>query len=102
MSDLVELLRDIANDQTYCNGRMCAAESWMEDAADRIEELEAAALKWADSSLQKTDRIEELEAEVERLRAALTDIRDSTYRSAVMLRARADRALAAVKEASDD
>lgn len=41
MSKLVKVLRDIANDHTYCNGRICQAEMWMEEAADAIEKLRA-------------------------------------------------------------
>lgn len=39
MSKLIQTLRDIANDQTYCNGLLCAAEPWIEDAADELERL---------------------------------------------------------------
>ena len=64
MSDLVERLREIANDQTYCNGLMCAAESWMEDAADRIEALEREVSYLREREKRHMDYIEELEAQV--------------------------------------
>jgi len=35
--ELIERLRDIAGDMNYCNGRMCAAEGTMDEAADRLE-----------------------------------------------------------------
>ena len=74
MSDLVERLREIANEQTYCNGLMCAAESWMEDAADRIEELECMLQTKSDTCNFYKASVEELEVEVRELNECELDL----------------------------
>jgi hypothetical protein len=90
--DMVEagLLRRCA-DALEAKNRIIASQRIVHERdAARIAELEVTALNWADSSLQKTERIAELEArsdgltavreihdleaEVERLRAALENL----------------------------
>ena len=75
MSDLIERLREIANDETYCNGRMCSAETWMEGAADcieakdkRIEELEARHDKFIKEFWKTNAENEQLRGDLEIMR----------------------------------
>ena len=98
MSDhLIKRLRDIANDQTYCNGRMCAAESTLDEAADEIERLQSRidALHEHDGTMcpicAMENEIERLREEVKRLQIEWTDAEIDWQRREENLKAEIER-----------
>lgn len=71
----------------------------MSDLVERLREYERRlnqGLIQAPYLGEAADEIERLTAENKALRDAMVEIRDSTYRNAILLRLKADRALSAV------
>ena len=84
-------MREIAKDQTDCNGLMCAAQSGREDAADRIEALAA-----------DVERLRAVEEAVKDIKARSIDKDNMEFSTTCFAVDRIREALAAVKDASDD